>query len=213
MAKETSDWLNKYIIMEDITIEDISSQYSIDIHFDEFTQGGFKTDYFGFPVSFVLNKKSVDKSALSSLLSPAVVKRDEQSYELWRIENGIPAIKKELVQDYNPLELNLWDWISFTKGCYIGQEVIARLDTYNKIQRTLCKVHSEQPMNEGDVCIDADGNEIGKITSVISSIQGFDGLAVVRMKFAVEQIKLHTKNSNVEVAIQKIFQKEVHGRN
>lgn len=199
MAQEVSDWLNKYIIMEDIAIENVSAHYSIDVHFDNSSSEGecYKTEYFEFPITLSLKPKSAFTSASSA-----------KSYERWRIENGIPLIKKELVQDYNPLELNLWDWISFTKGCYIGQEVIARLDAYNKIQRTLCKIHSEQSITEGDVCIDAEGNEIGRITSVIASAQGFDGLAVVRMKFAIEGAKFHTKNSNVEVVIKKVFQKQ-----
>jgi len=37
----------------------------------------------------------------------------------------------------NPLETNLEDFIDFKKGCYIGQEVIARLQTYNKVQKKL----------------------------------------------------------------------------
>ena len=209
MAKEVSDWLNKYIIMEDIVIEDVSSQYAVDIHFDEFIENGFRTDYFGFSACFVMKKKSANKSAPSSLLSPALVKRDAQSFELWRIENGIPSIKKELVQDYNPLELNLWDWISFTKGCYIGQEVVARLDTYNKIQRILCKINSEQPIAEGNICLDSDGNEAGKITSVVQSKDGFTGLAVVRMKFAIENSRFRVKNSNTEIVLEKVFQRRM----
>jgi len=200
MAKEVAGWLHKYIIMEDIVIEDVSSQYSIDIHFNNTDH--FNADYFGFPANFIVHKKSAIASAQS-----------EKSYEEWRIENGIPSSRKELVQEYNPLELNLWDWISFTKGCYIGQEVIARLDTYNKIQRILCRLHSEQKIREGDIIIDNEENEIGKITSVIESNNGFTELAVVRVKFATENSRFRVKNSNTEIVLEKVFQKETHGRN
>ena len=40
-----------------------------------------------------------------------------------------------MTDETNPLECGLKQYVSFTKGCYIGQEVIARLDTYDKISK------------------------------------------------------------------------------
>lgn len=196
-ANELSIWLNKFIIMEDIILEDATSQYSVDLRFHG--SHDFNTDYFGFPVNFIVRKKSTLTSSRSTPL-----------FEHWRIENGIPAIKKELTQDYNPLELNLRNWISFTKGCYIGQEVIARLDTYNKIQRTLCKIYSPTFIAEGDICIDTSGNETGKITSVVESNGEYNGLAVIKIKHALPKTKLKTKNSFAEITIAKVFQKKAY---
>ena len=58
-------------------------------------------------------------------------------YAAYRIENGIPEYPNELSTRFNPLEIGLQHLISFTKGCYVGQEVIARLDTYDKLRQTL----------------------------------------------------------------------------
>jgi len=44
-----------------------------------------------------------------------------------------PSPDQELSDDYNPLEAGLWQTISFEKGCYIGQETIARLNTYKGV--------------------------------------------------------------------------------
>jgi folate-binding protein YgfZ len=201
MASEIIPWLNKYIIMEDIFLSDVSKEFEIDIHFDQ-TNNFYKSDYFGFPVSFELKEKSI-----------GINNNFSEVLEQWRIENGIPKVKKELVQDFNPLELNLWNWISFTKGCYIGQEVIARLDTYNKIQRTLCKFFTTDRISEQELLLDDNGTEIGKITSVSEIDNKFIGLAVVRVKFAIEQQTLKTKDSNAIIKIDKVFQKDVYGRN
>ena len=57
--------------------------------------------------------------------------------ETIRIENGVPALDLELTDQVNPLEANLEKFVSFTKGCYIGQEVIARIDSYKKLQKKL----------------------------------------------------------------------------
>jgi folate-binding protein YgfZ len=57
--------------------------------------------------------------------------------EVLRVEAGIPAAGHELTEDWNPWEASLEGSFSLTKGCYTGQEVIARLNTYDKIQRRL----------------------------------------------------------------------------
>ncbi|MCK7521806.1 MAG: hypothetical protein MZV64_31060 [Ignavibacteriales bacterium] len=39
---------------------------------------------------------------------------------------------------HTPHDVGLMNFVNTTKGCYIGQEVIARLDTYDKVQKSLC---------------------------------------------------------------------------
>ncbi|NNL22137.1 MAG: hypothetical protein HKO83_12535, partial [Ignavibacteriaceae bacterium] len=53
----------------------------------------------------------------------------EEAYEIYRIEQGIPDAPNELNDDYNPHESGLVNLVDFEKGCYIGQEVIARLQS------------------------------------------------------------------------------------
>jgi folate-binding protein YgfZ len=62
---------------------------------------------------------------------------DEATLETLRIEAGWPGAGRELTEHWNPLEADLQWAVSFTKGCYTGQEVVARLTTYKKVQRTL----------------------------------------------------------------------------
>lgn len=65
---------------------------------------------------------------------------DEARYELMRIEAGQPGANHELTEEYIPLEAGLWDAVSFSKGCYIGQEIIARMESRNKLARTLVRL-------------------------------------------------------------------------
>ena len=60
-----------------------------------------------------------------------------EAMEALRVENGLPRWGHELGDAYNPLEAGLTGSVSWTKGCYIGQEVVARLWTYHKVQRYL----------------------------------------------------------------------------
>ncbi|MCB0748516.1 MAG: hypothetical protein KDC90_13730, partial [Ignavibacteriae bacterium] len=61
----------------------------------------------------------------------------EDSFDRYRVINKVLKFGKEISDNYNPHEANLLDDVSFKKGCYIGQEVIARLDTYDKVQKYL----------------------------------------------------------------------------
>lgn len=198
MSNDVMSWLNKFIIMEDIVLENVTSQFHVDLFFvdDSSSNNDFATDFFGTPVQLIISESNGRSVQLPN-----------DTFELWRIQQGIPFARKELVQEYNPLELNLWDWISFTKGCYIGQEVIARLDTYNKIQRTLCFITFSDPVAEHELLISSDGLDIGKITSIVQNM----GLAVIRSKFAQLHSSLFTANKSI-VKIEKIFRKEGYGR-
>ena len=57
--------------------------------------------------------------------------------EARRVLVGLPENGAELDEDHNPLEAGLWDAVSFDKGCYVGQEVVARLRTYDKVSSDL----------------------------------------------------------------------------
>jgi hypothetical protein len=90
-----------------------------------------------------------------------------EALEAWRILKGHPAAGFELTEEHNPLEAGLWDAVSFTKGCYVGQEVLARLRTYDKVSRELRAVvlpEGQEPPPPGSP-VRFRGIEIGSVTS------------------------------------------------
>jgi len=60
---------------------------------------------------------------------------------------GVPAAGAELTLDHNPLEAGLWHTVSFDKGCYVGQETIARLKTYSGVKQRLWGLSFTAPTN------------------------------------------------------------------
>jgi folate-binding protein YgfZ len=86
-----------------------------------------------------------------------------------RIQHAVPLYGQEMGDAYNPLEAGLIGSIDFHKGCYIGQEVIARLDTYQKVQKRLVRLRfsPEAPVSPG-AALEDNGHEVGKVTSVSS---------------------------------------------
>ncbi|MBI2846872.1 MAG: aminomethyl transferase family protein [Chloroflexi bacterium] len=112
----------------------------------------------------------------------------EAAFEILRVEYGIPVYGKELSEAVNPLEAHLNDSVSFNKGCYIGQEVIARLNTYKKVQKYLVGLLFlllEQAPRPGSK-LEIDGQEVGFLTSVAQK-PGFQvtmALGYIRAKYA-----------------------------
>jgi folate-binding protein YgfZ len=108
----------------------------------------------------------------------------EAEFETKRIELGIPKYGKEMTELTNPLECGLNKYVSFTKGCYIGQEVIARLDAYDKISKHMVGVTSSEPIHGSDIKITVDGKECGFLTSSTSSDKfGNIGIGFVKTIF------------------------------
>ena len=125
-----------------------------------------------------------------------------EAYEKYRIEQGIPAAPNELNGSFNPHEVDLLSIVDFKKGCYIGQEVIARLETYEKVQKKLTGIKfidSLQP-NGQLTLFDKENKEAGQVTSVAFSreLNKWVGLAFVRKAYLKEGTILTAKSEKEE---------------
>jgi folate-binding protein YgfZ len=69
-------------------------------------------------------------------------------HERWRLQQAIPAAPGELSDDTNPFELGLAERVSLNKGCYVGQETLAKLSTYDGVKQQLRR-WSWTPQAEG----------------------------------------------------------------
>src|SRR5689334_6504285 len=99
------------------------------------------------------------------LKSVDVALGDENQYEVLRIQAGLPGTGHELTEDYIPLEANLWDSVSFTKGCYIGQEIIARMESRNRLAKTLTRLYLNTTAPLGAMLLRGERN-VGTLTSI-----------------------------------------------
>ena len=103
-----------------------------------------------------------------------------QAYEALRVEHGHPVPGREIDEDVIPLEVGLWDLVSFRKGCYIGQEVIARMESRSRIARRLVGVRLTT-IEEAPQEILRTRQPVGRLTSVAFSPRfGPIGLGLVR---------------------------------
>lgn len=224
-------WLEKYTIMEDCTYEDASDgtrQLSVYNLTDAATAFGFEIPPVGKSsrVSIdgraceVLHHASVTGAGLRLLVDAgdgdAVLRYlsdqaglpvvGDAAFTLWRIEGLLPAMGAELGAHSNPLEAGAGDAVDFRKGCFIGQEVIARLDSYDKVQRHPFRLRFSDPGGEavthGHV-LTADGADAGIVTTVAyhPGEKRFLGIGLVRNAHTAPGTMLRCGDATAEVLV------------
>ena len=102
-----------------------------------------------------------------ALLAAGVAPMGTEAYDALRVALAVPTYGREMGEQYNPLEAGLIGSIDFTKGCYIGQEVIARLDSYDKVQKHLVTLKFEHAAH---VCQGAEMVQEGRVVGVVTSL-------------------------------------------
>jgi tRNA-modifying protein YgfZ len=109
------------------------------------------------------------------------VEVSEAAAEILRVESGRPRFGREMTTATIPQEAGIDERaVSFTKGCYIGQETVARLHYRGKPNRHLRGLRLESPAADGDPIMLGD-REVGRIgTAVLSPAHGPIALAVIR---------------------------------
>jgi len=206
------EFLDKYTIMEDLEVEDVTGDTAmLTITGPEASAildsvDGIDGMRIALPADaerpatyqLICSDRDTANQVRTALESAGAVSISAPTAEALRIASGQPAYGSEMSDTYNPLEAGLIGAIDFHKGCYIGQEVIARLDTYHKVQKYLVTLRFES--DGGDVSEvasalpgarlnDAAGDAMGLVTSatVIPTADGPDliGLGYVRTR-AVE---------------------------
>lgn len=150
---------------------------------------------FGNALRFLLLAPSVLAARLTSglaALGAQLMHLDER--RALRVEAGA-AGDPELNGEYTPFELGLDRLVSTEKGCYTGQEVLARQVTYDKVVRKLVQLQAGQPIESG-ASVDVDGRAIGLVTSAIVSPRlGALALAILRKPFDQRGTTVEIKQS------------------
>jgi folate-binding protein YgfZ len=117
----------------------------------------------------------------------ATMLQDETAYQARRVELGRPLPGHELTGDYNPLEAGLAWTCSDNKGCYTGQEIIARQITYDKVTKTLVGLRSAELLTVGAE-IRVEQRNVGIVTSVAHSptLDAPIALAIIKRPYNVQ---------------------------
>lgn len=121
------------------------------------------------------------------------------TYNTLRIRGGIPSVGREISETYIPLEIGLWDEVNFNKGCYTGQEIIARMDSRQQVARTLVSLELTQMIN-APADLYAEGKKVGQITSSVTTPNNeVYAMGVIKKAYALPDTELATDGITVRV--------------
>jgi folate-binding protein YgfZ len=136
---------------------------------------------------FLVDRSTAPKVArsLASSMSPA----DAESLVRWRVESGVPLFGTDYQPGALPAEAGLESAIDFTKGCFLGQESVAKVRNLGHPQTTLIALRALTEAGRGDG-VYADGTEVGTITSAVVANGGTIVLARVRWDASREALSL-----------------------
>ena len=132
-------------------------------------------------------------------------KATKKELEIWKIRQGIPVFDREINGETNPYELGLGDIIKLDKGCYLGQEAIARLFRSKSLKFQLRYWESNSEVDDLAIIkktlYSKRDNELKKTLGVITSSirvddNFFNGLALVKKNF-LDQEFCFSENGNL----------------
>ena len=188
--------LNRYILIQKVSLQDLSQEWSgvgvlgsespsiVQKHFPQFSGIAplshqkisdvwilYKLQW-GYPCfEFWMKKEhlssfqaSFQVSFQKQLAVPFISKEDQ---EILRIESKTPLYGVDMDETTIPQEAHLFHALNFQKGCYIGQETIARLQNLGHVNKelVLLKIDEKEEVSKGSKIFTQQGEEIGFITS------------------------------------------------
>ncbi len=147
---------------------------------------------------FVMCHEADRETVWQRLLGSGITAVSEPAFEYIRIAAGLPRFGYEITGDYIPLETGLWADVSFNKGCYTGQEIIARMESRGKLAKQLVRLRTDGPLAAGDA-ITAEGKNAGIITSAAEGPDGFVALGYVKTAVLGNKSELMVGDTAVRV--------------
>ncbi len=146
------------------------------------------------PGRLLAGKRSTLEHALGGLLH-----RDVDSFAALRVHTGSPAWGHEIVPDRFPPEVGFVSAVSYGKGCYMGQEPLARIHARGQVNWVMVRVSSNRSMAASLALASETRADMGVVTTSVASDDAFEGLAIVRRAVAVPGTLLRAFEQGVTV--------------
>ncbi|HSR51487.1 MAG TPA: glycine cleavage T C-terminal barrel domain-containing protein [Acidobacteriota bacterium] len=215
LTAKTIETLNQFIIMDEVELEDVSSDWAHfslqgpacdeaahsllgtaapeqPLHL---AQGRFaddpawvvrKADLGPQGCEVVLPRDQGDDFLSEALKLEGVRQADAEAVEALRIEASLPRHGAELDESRYPMEARLTEALDFDKGCYIGQEVVAKATYIGGVARLLCSLalEGQEVPERGTKLVNVDGRAAGRITSAVLSPRLGHPIALAYLKKA-----------------------------
>ncbi|HZF20996.1 MAG TPA: glycine cleavage T C-terminal barrel domain-containing protein, partial [Dongiaceae bacterium] len=164
---------------------------SVIINHDRTGQGGYD----------IVIPRNESESVWQAFLLQGVQPVGTDALDILRLEAALPKYGVDLDENTLVLEAGLKDAISFNKGCYMGQETVARATFIGRVNRRLAQIHAKASHGLGSGArLFGDNKEAGVVTSSVYSpaLSGVVGLGYVQKDFAKEGTQIEIVTANEE---------------
>ena len=193
--------MKRHIIADDVEIEHCESGYGFELptqavealglecpESGQFLriEGGILYSVHDSIYNMVVHTEPAAKLAFEKLTDLGFIELSASDRGLARIDRGRPLVPDEIGAADMPGEGGLErDAISFTKGCYLGQEVVARMHNVGKAQRGLFVVRGEGVIPELPLALtNSDSKQVGELRTAYLDGQTWQGVAILKTRFA-----------------------------
>jgi len=152
-------------------------------------------------------REAIDALRLS-LEGAGVPRATADQLEVARVEAGLPRFGVDMDGETIPQEANLdaLGAVSFNKGCYTGQEVVARIHFRGHVNRHLRWLTAAEPLPSGAAVLDGSGKEVGTVrSSVMSPARGPLAMAMIHRKVEPgSEVRVAVDGREVTASVQAI---------
>ena len=185
LVPELPDAIRRYVFATQVEIEDVTDEMGLILTTGP-TEVGVPAvvqvaRWIGVPAHHLWVRKSDVAEALDSLLAAGAELGDESAIESLRVSHGVPRWGREMDSKTFPQEAGI-DTVAvhYDKGCYTGQEAMAKIHFRGKVNRKLVQLESNAPFAPGSE-ITFEGTRVGAVTSAAPGPDGsFYALALIK---------------------------------
>lgn len=179
--------LSRFIVADRVAITDITSEWSV-IYISDYYNFDIQPDEIVYPSKRssltggeILIKKAAlpDKLITLNRIGKAI---DSDTFNIRRVRLNLPQFGEEFQENMLFSECLIEDAISFQKGCYVGQEVVEKIDSRGEAPRIIVACESEEKSQifRGDKVLDGQGEKTGDVLSWYKSTESQAGFIRVR---------------------------------
>lgn len=204
LGTKTQAFLERYIIMEDVVIENVSGEWGAFLLIGSVAKAvlelksevgwGFSGRGIASQNFYFITPKNLITLFQEKILALDIPLLPDPLYEILRIESGIPRYGIDFNESNIPWEARLDEAIHHGKGCYIGQEIVERAFSRGEIKKELFqfRMKGERSIPLGTKLF-IDDHEAGFVTSsaVLPDSQNVVGLAYIQKKLLGKDRKFH----------------------
>jgi tRNA-modifying protein YgfZ len=187
--------LAPYVLSSDVRIADRTGDFALyacpgtDRASDAPAAGRWRPSALGPGTDLLVEADGTD-AAVDALRAAGLEPAGLEDLEAWRVESGVPRFGVDLLEDSLPQEAGLDHTIGYEKGCFLGQEAVAKVRNLGHPPRVLLAAGTGGSVGAGDAVV-ADGRPVGVVTSATPD-PGGGTAAIIRIPWRARDASLST---------------------